>query len=322
MDSNISNKTFSHKFLRLRFIKENATISLKHLLKQKLCSIINLYQHIAKLSLDPQFLATSLEQKIFLLESSTDSRSSTIKIDSNKSTPQLTPIVYGCSIALVLAPYSSVPSRTIAEKLSELLNFEHDIIVNKTYFKFYIKINKHGLINFYLDSQSLANWLQQLLVLVNKNSIKRNLTTVHQLKSTPKNLFSTQYIHSRCCSLLSLATTEYSFKNSAWQLSQPESITWLDSQNNLCLTDLAEFYLLCQLLIATDSFASESANWHKLALNLSYAVAIFIAECRFIRTINQNHQKAIARLALIAISKYYLEKILVEKLNIVAPVSL
>ena len=321
MDSNISNKTFSHKFFRLRFIKENATISLKHLLKQKLCSIINLYQQTRNLTLDPQFIATSLERKIILLESSTDLIPSNINSDSTLSTPQTTPIVYGCSIALLLAAYFSVPPQTIAEKMVELWNFEHNII-NKSYLNFNIEIKQHSLIYFYLDSQSLANWLQQLLILVNKNDLKYNLTTVQQLKQIPKNLFYAQYIHSRCCSLLSLASTENSFKNSAWQLSQPESITWLDSQNNLCLTDLAEFDLLRQLFRATDSFAVGLANWHKLALNLSYAVAIFIAECRFIRVIDQNYQKAIARLALIAISKHYLEKILVEKLNIAAPVNL
>ena len=139
-----------------------------------------------------------------------------------------------------------------------------------------------------------------------------------------------QYIHARYCSLLRLGEREKlitlkddDFLKVVWHLEQPKPISWLDEEQNLWLTQIAEYNLLRQLLLVTDSFAGESANWIKLAFSLSKMMTIFEAECRFLGEVKRKTpQKAIARLGLIALAQYWLQKILVEKLNIAAPTEL
>lgn len=329
MDSNVSKNTFSHKFFKLRFTRENGRISIEDLLKCKLGSTINFYQQTANLSLNPQSLATILEPKITLLESSIELISSNSKRDLVFFTSQLTPIVYGCSIAFVLSSYSTSSPQTIAKILVNLLDTEQSNDLADSYLNLNMEITEAGGINFFLDSQSLANWLQQLLIFIQtKNLGDRDLAKVCPPDKTPANLFPVQYIHSRCCSLLRLAARERliilkdnNFHNLAWQLIQPKSISWLDAQNNLWLKEEIEFDLLRQILLVTDSFASKSANWAKLALNLSDTVAMFLAESCFMGEKQKYPHRAIARLGLIAITQYWLQRILVEKLNVAAPTS-
>ena len=102
-----------------------------------------------------------------------------------------------------------------------------------------------------------------------------------------------------------------------------DSISWLDENCNLWIDGESELILLRQLFFITDSFIDEHKKWHKLALDFSQAIAIFLAECRFLGEIRQQTpQKAIARLGLIALSQYWLQRILVEKLHVTAPTSL
>ncbi|MEL6929298.1 MAG: hypothetical protein AAFO95_11765 [Cyanobacteria bacterium J06600_6] len=68
---------------------------------------------------------------------------------------------------------------------------------------------------------------------------------------------------------------------------------------------------------------ASSLSWSQLALNLSEATAIFLADCRFLGGVKvQYPDLALARLGLIALVQLWLQKILVEKLNIAAPKSL
>ena len=77
--------------------------------------------------------------------------------------------------------------------------------------------------------------------------------------------------------------------------------------------------------MVTDTFAihGDDHDWIKIALALSRATAIFEAECRFFGEIQQQYpQKAIARLGLIAVVQYWLHRILLEKLHIMAATEL
>ena len=68
---------------------------------------------------------------------------------------------------------------------------------------------------------------------------------------------------------------------------------------------------------------SKSNDWVKLAFNLAKTVEVFLAECRFLGLVKrETPQKAIARLGLIAMAQYWLQKILLEKLKVAAPNSL
>ncbi|MDJ0589758.1 MAG: hypothetical protein QNJ72_07145 [Pleurocapsa sp. MO_226.B13] len=331
MESNVSKKTFSHKFFKIRFTQDNSTISIQDLLKQKLLWAIEQYQQKANLDFNPQLAATSLERKIILLESSIEPLSSLLKTSKFLLTLRLTPIVYGCSVALALTPNLTIAPQIIAKNLVDWYLFERDNTTIESGLDFAIEIVESGWINFYLSSQSLAEWLHKLLIFIQTtNIVHYPLSHVARQSNNSDNLFSIQYIYSRCCALLRLADREKlivlkddRFNNLAWQLSQPIFISWLDDRNNLWLQERAEFDLLRQLLMIIDSFDSKSANWVKLALNFSQKVAIFLAECPFLGKVNhESPQKAIARLGLIAFAQYWLQRILVEKLNVAAPTSL
>jgi DALR anticodon binding domain len=147
------------------------------------------------------------------------------------------------------------------------------------------------------------------------------------LEQTPGKLFPAQYIHARCCSLLGLGAREnlITLSNDTQQIEQLESISWLDPEHQLWLTEMAEHDLLQQLLITSDSWLENTEvrnhlqHWSKLAFSLSQKTAIFLADCRFLGEVKQQYpQKAIARLGLIALVQFWLEKILVEKLRVEA----
>ena len=114
------------------------------------------------------------------------------------------------------------------------------------------------------------------------------------------------------------------FDRRGWQLIQPSSISWLDRRHHLWFDSQSEYNLLRQLSIVTDSQTiNDRDRWCKLALNLSQITAIFLADCRFLGEIKEQYpEKAIARLGLIALTQYWLQKILTEKLNTLAPTTL
>lgn len=335
MDNNVSKNTFFDKFFKLRFTEEKSTISIKNLLKRELLQAIDLYQQQKNLNLDLEFIYTILERKVVLLHSSRKKLSSKNKTAQILSKLQLAPIVYSCSIAFSLTRYSALSSQIIAKNLVSLLVSNGIPATFEFHLKLLIEIAEPGWINFYMDSITIAKWLERtpgfLETLPTKNhSSGETIPFAHKLCTTTKNLFPCQYIHARYCSLLRLGAREklitlqdVNFHRVSWHLEQSKPISWLDEAENLWLTHAAEYNLLRQLMVVADSFTSEIANWSKLALNLSAAMTFFEAECRFLGDIKRtNPEKAIARLGLIALAQYCLQKILVEKLNIAAPTEL
>ncbi len=323
MDNNVSKKTFLHKFFKLAFNNEKTSLSLKELLQQMLLSTLDLSQQSWNFTFDPRFAARTIGSKIVLLHSSIESISFDRQIQQVLSTPQSAPIVYRSSIALLLASYTQKTPQIVAEELIDYLVSTIDNSDSQLNLNLCVEIGKSGLIDFYFDHESMAIWLEKSLVLLD---IKTNVDLTksflgESLKSTPSNLnlFPAQYIHARCCTLLRLGIRE----KLLFFADEAQAISWLDHQNNLWLREEAELILLRQLCLITDSFRAESSNWQKLALNFSAIIAIFLAECRVIGDTQQrNPQKAIARLRLIALSQYWLQRILVEKLKVVAPTSL
>lgn len=335
MDNNVSKNTFFDKFFKLRFAVDKSTISLKNVLKRNLLQAIDLYQQQKNFNLDLEFIYTILERKIVLLYSSRNKLSSKNKIDQVLSELQSAQIVYSCSIAFSLTRYCSLSSQIIAKNLVSLLVLNGISATSEFNLKLLIEIAEPGWINFYMDSINIAKWLERtsgfLETLPAKNHRNgKKLLFDHQLHTTTKNLFSCQYIHARYCSLLRLGAREKlialqdgNFHRVSWHLEQPQPISWLDEAENLWLTHAAEYNLLRQLLVVADSFATEIVNWSKLALNLSEAMTFFEAECRFLGDIKRtNVEKAIARLGLVALAQYWLQRILLEKLNIAAPTEL
>ena len=316
MDSNTSKNTNSHKFFKLWLNYEKPAISLKNLLKQKLLLVLNLDRQsliqskfeLLDTTLDRQLILLSLERLRSLLLSDLPS----IRLG------------YSCPIGLILASRLQISPDRVVEDLGNLL-VQHSSSTESS-LPIYLNIDPTGWLNFYVTEQAIASWLERSLWRLKTQEDNSLLTLRKSDRAQRSDLFCVQYIHARCCSLLRLGAREKlitlvnnDFDRAGWQLTQPESISWLD-RHHLWFNE-SEYNLLRQLLIVTDSHtANNNGRWSKLALNLSQTTAIFLADCRFLGEIKEQYPKrAIARLGLIALTQYWLQKILVEKLNIVAP---
>ena len=321
MDNNASN-TKSHKFFKLWLNYEKPAISLKNLLKQELLSVLNLHRYAnfqskfesLDTTIDRQLILLSLERQQFLLQS------------NNCDLPvRSIPLCYSCPIGLILAPRLQMSPDRIVEDIGMLLRHSSS---TKSNLPLYLNIDPTGWLNFYITEPAIACWLNRSLWL-SKTPKDNSLLIFHGDRSQRADLFSVGYIHARCCSLLRLAAREKlialanNFDRRGWQLIQPSSISWLDRQHHLWF-DRSEYNLLRQLSIVTDSQTiNDRDRWCKLALNLSQTTAIFLADCRFLGEIKEQYpEKAIARLGLIALTQYWLQKILTEKLNTLAPTTL
>ena len=321
MDNNVPKKTFLHKFFKLRFNNEKVSLSVRELLQQKLSSAFDLSQQSYNFTGDPQFIIKTINSKIALLHPSIESISSNPDKHQILLSLQLKPIiVYTSSLALFLASYTNKTSRIVAEELVELLILSMDDTSYQLNLNLYIKVNKLGVIYFCLDSQSIAIWLEKSLTLSNQKTADDLPISLPQSTFGDRDaLFPVQYVHARCCDLLSLGKKEkiLTLENNTGYKS------WLDIQHNLWLNEEPEIFLLRQLFLINDLYTAKLVDWQKHALNLSHIAAVFLAECRFLGEINQKTpQKAIARLKLIAITQHWLKRMLTEKLNLAAPTSL
>ena len=337
MDSNVSKNTNSYNFSKIPLNQEQPTVSVKYLLKQQLLSICDLYQQKFNVQIEYKFMVSLLEQKIALANSKIRQLSPRNNTSEMLSKLQSIPIVYSCPLGFSLASYLQISRSIVTDNLKELLILKQNHVTTDSKLRLQIEILSSGWLNCYLDSQTIAIWLERSfsLLTIKSNTIDdQGLSTaaqVYPLSKTPNNLFPTLYIHARCCSLLRLAAREnliilqVDFEQVGWQLKHPQLISWSDREHNLWLTKPSAYDLLCQLLIVTDAFVSNSDhdNWVKIALSLSRATAIFLVDCRFLGEVQKQYpQKAIARLGLIALVQYWLQRILREKLQVIAPTEL
>lgn len=323
MDSNTSKNSNSHKFFKLWFNYQKPAISLKHLLKQELLSALNLYQQSSNCSLNFELLNTVIDRQLILL-SPEQQRSHQPSNNWHLPDLQSIPFCYACPIGLILAPRLQISSPQVVKDVGDLLTLQSNS--TKLSLPLYLDTDPTGWLNFYLTEQAIAHWLERSLWRAKTQEDNTRLTQSD--RSLESDLFGVQYVHARCCSLLRLGAREKlitliddNFDRSGWQVASP-SISWLDRQQHLWFERQSEYNLLRQLLIVTDvQTVNDSDKWSKLAIALSQTTAIFIADCRFLGEIKQYPQLAIARLGLIALAQYWLQKIL-SKLNIAAPTTL
>ena len=326
MDSNALEKTNSHKFLKLRFNLEKPAISLRKLLKQELLLVVNLYRQSLNLQSNNNLLDTFIDRQLILLPLE-HQRSLLPLNDLYRSIP----LCYSCPLGLILARQLQISPQKVVENLGILLARHNGVDREKSSLPLYLMVDS-GWLNFYVTERAVASWLERSLWLFKTQIKDGNSNSILRIsdRQETSDLFRVQYIHARCCSLLRLGARERLIALSngdsyiGWQLTQPQSISWLDSEHHLWFDRRSEYNLLRQLLIVTDARTASDRNiWLKLALDLSQTTAIFLADCRFLGEIKEQYpQKAIARLGLIAMAQYWLQKILVEKLNITAPTTL
>jgi DALR anticodon binding domain len=334
MDNNVSKNTNSHNFFKLRFNREKLGISVKNLLKRELVLILDLYQQEFNVQIEPKLLSNILSTKIAIDQPKNSSTISPTYLRNNIDpllSRQFLPIIYACPLGMSLATNLQLSPPAIMEQIGYLMS-KLALKLDQTDPKFsgqlITEIVPLGWCNFYLDSQLMADWLQRSLFWSQSNTINNSDQNSNFLEQTPGKLFPAQYIHARCSSLLGLGAREnlIILSNDAQQIEQLESRSWLDPEHQLWLTEVAERDVLQQLLITSDAWMEKIdvrnhlQHWSKLALSLSQKTAIFLADCRFLGEVKQQYpQKAIARLGLIALVQFWLEKILVEKLRVAAP---
>ncbi|MEM8675895.1 MAG: hypothetical protein AAGF83_18780 [Cyanobacteria bacterium P01_G01_bin.67] len=330
MDSNVSKNTNSHKFFKIPLNREKLTISLRNLVQQWLLTTWDLYHQNFKIEVDVAAIKKIISSKIAVANHQLPSLHSINNTNLLYAQSEMIPTVYCCPIGLLLAAHGQLSLKIVMRNLERLLMQSQNEFATEPQLKLSVNMVDSGWLNIFLDSSILTAWLGELIN--QAKSQQRSLVDVSldSCCQTPVKLFPVQYLHARCCSLLRLGAREKlvtllgNFQQSGWQLRQPESISWLDDQQNLWLTELSEHNLLRQLLMVTDTFALQpDHNWETIAVNLSQTTAIFLADCRFLGEVKLQYPlKAIARLGLIALVQYWLQRILIEKLNLSAPTEL
>jgi arginyl-tRNA synthetase len=322
MDSNVSKNTFFYKFFKLSSNPIN--LSLKELIKFYLLTAIKSLKLQQDVDIDLNILSNTIAKKIILLQSQSDKLSRKTVSTANLSRLKLSGLIYRSAIAFPLSAYSSLSPEIVAAKLIKLLPSSSSKFIDSIELKFAIRVISPGWIDFYLSSQATALWLEKLVLEADVSSLSSNTGSFARPASQP-DLFFLQYVYARCISLLRLAQREGSitlidenFDHLTWSISSPNKISWLDDNSSLWLTHPAELYLLGQLLMTNDKLASgESENWVDLAYSLSEAMLSFDADCLIFGEVKQQTpEKAIARLGLVALVQYYLQKLLITKLKI------
>ncbi|PAX51353.1 DALR anticodon-binding domain-containing protein [Brunnivagina elsteri] len=137
-------------------------------------------------------------------------------------------------------------------------------------------------------------------------------------------LFSVQYAHARCCSLLKLGQRE-----GLIQVNQQLQIPWLvdnevvDGESKFRLTDLASRRLIGELVTALDDFAYldniDMRHWQKTGISISKAFEDFWRSCHIWGEVKMGlTELALARLGLVLVTQVVLQFLLEDKLGISA----
>jgi arginyl-tRNA synthetase len=314
MDNNVSKNTFFPELFKLHLSRNN--LAIKSLLKEQLVKAIARYQEGKGYIYNQDSLVKLIANKIIL---------------RNCSQKQPTQVAYRCAVAFPVAGLGELSPLTIAQELVQLLLATDEEVVTSTCLDFTVEVISPGWIDFNLGDRSLAVWLQTLVQYIQQDSQAKRDKKPIKSDIYRKNCFFLQYIHSRCCSLLRLAEQdgliqlrEGNFSQPNWQIRQPTSLPWLDIQDNLLFVKPSERRLLVLLLILVEELANfEFVEISKLTEPLGKRMLDFIAECRIWGEVKQTQpQLAQARLGLIALVQWYLQKLLQEQIGIDAPTTL
>lgn len=216
-------------------------------------------------------------------------------------------ILYISNIALVLEKSEKFSVIEIANAIGSHIS----TIYNK---EFKIKIVAPGWLHFEVLHPFLATWLQHLIR--NGEALEVGEVGEELAPPTPPALFSAQYAHARCCSLLRLAEREGLTKGL-------DRIPWLDG-DRLSLNQHKEARLIAELIEVVDRICCDLGfNWEKAALSLSQAFESFWSHCRIWGEVKTTSPElAQARLGLIMATQSVLKFLLEEKLGIFAVVEL
>lgn len=298
MDSNFTKNTFSYKFFRLDSFPE--ILSLKQLIQRELLNVIALYQqqHL-KVNIWQQ-IADDLPDKIVLSDSQHLSQG----------------LVYRCAIAFPLANMAGLSPLSIAHQLVSLFPSVREKTADSL--EIAVTVVQSGWLDFIICDRFMVFWLNRLVTAIAE---QRDRELLHFSRKESETLFPLQYICIRCASLLRLGAREglisldETIEYLKWQIKQPLTINWSNSQGNLCLVHPQERALLEQICLMLDYMAANPKyslkHGQQFSDQMSTVWLQFIAKCSFCGEIKQqNITLAIARLGLIALTYWCLQTIL------------
>ncbi|MBW4671069.1 MAG: glutamate acetyltransferase [Cyanomargarita calcarea GSE-NOS-MK-12-04C] len=241
-------------------------------------------------------------------------------------------ILYISGVALQRSKFLGFPAMEIASPIASNL-----LATCGENFK--VQIVSPGWIHLELTDLILAAWLENLVSFSEGwgeggmgrggDGEKQNLNfPPAPLPPCPPSLFTVQYAHARCCSLMRLAKLEGLIKihQVGTDTSLSPTIPWLNI-DRIRLNHQAERYLIGELVQVVDDLiyprSSSSLHWEKAALDLTMAFEAFWCNCRIWGEVKTQEPKlAEARVGLVMATESVLRLILEEKLGISAPIEI
>ncbi|MGF1675889.1 MAG: DALR anticodon-binding domain-containing protein [Rivularia sp. (in: cyanobacteria)] len=221
-------------------------------------------------------------------------------------------ISYVSGVALHLSKSHNSQPCSIASSITSYLSaiWGEDLLV---------EVLPPGLIHIQVSDLVLGVWLQCLIDGRSKNIADFNLSQKIVTSELPSKVFSLQYVHARCCSLLKLAQQEKIIDCNEFS---SESIPWLDSDGRLRLNHQAERCLigsLVKLLDELEPVIARPVKWEGAALGLVRSFEDFWSACRIFSDLRTTAPElGIARIGLVMATQSVLKFLLEEKLGISA----
>jgi hypothetical protein len=325
-----------------------------------------------------QVLVNGLTAAIAKLNSDDDPKPQLVSLPLQRiNQPNLT--LFASPVALQLAARWHLPAVEVAEQILAQLpwqaaNIPPDQPGTASLLDFTIQVTSQGWINCQLSDSCLAAWLQLMtqfppLVLERVQSSSSEiclrkpedadaLPLTAGLEAQESLIFSIQYAHARCCSLIRLAhrqellqlvDPDQKISPLIWEIRAPHPVPWLDCQRRLWLTHPAERILIARLLDFPASLSSQKLrrSWREtfclsaseLAVPVSWpfprhavwqqaqawskAFEFFYCSCRIWGEVKvETPDLAGARLGLILATQAVLQFMLQELLEVPAPLEL
>lgn len=238
-------------------------------------------------------------------------------------------VLYSCAIALQLSRAYTIPALGIANAIATLIRQGRASAGASLSYDFTVFVVPPGWIHLELTEPAIAAWLQRLV----QGESKESLSSNHRPSPLTSSLFTVQYAHARCCSLVQMAHREGLItliepiapsSLALFHIVAPDPIPWLNS-DQIRLAHLTERALIAQLLELWDDLycpSRQPINCEKAALRLSQAFQTFYSCCRIWGEVKiQTIHLAQARLGLIMATQPVL-RLLLHRLGVPAPVEL
>lgn len=228
-------------------------------------------------------------------------------------------ISYVTSVALMLSKLCNMRATEIAQGIEENLS-------TKLGDEFFVNVNPEGLIKILVSEKFIANWLDSLINSSSENDLTIN-SAVFAFHSPT--LFTAQYCHARCCSLLRLGKQEKLLRLPG----AIQSSLWLDENDKIRCDRQTTSYLISELVQMVDWLyedwessqdvgkSNRRINWEKNIVGLINTFTAFWADCRILGTAI-SPELAQMRFNLIFATKLVLEFLLLNHLGLAAPESI